>query len=276
MKKLIKEKNIKNQGMKQKLLLISLLFLVTIPFNYFNAQLFNLINNPALYLPKVHPETTLDIVLLETIESTGYGDINDTNSTPAVLNLLIPYKQNFDKVYFGISYVPICDVNQSLYENYLTLYCGNDNEYFGTWNITDDCNTLLTSTNFPEVRWVDLDLTNSTSEVFQSKKATVYNCQFYVNDSSTINRTDFWIKVWNYGNKVTEIVRNETVITGSAIIEETIGQYIGIWNLILGLALNIFPIVAIIWTLFAVPLFFLFMLRRLVKSLKQTVPRLRK
>ncbi len=264
MKKLINDKLFGN-GMRKFSLVLLLLLLVP-----FNSAFANLFIRPIVFQPDLsYPETTMNFITLERIDIDGYGDIDDDNSTPSVFHFQIPLMQNYKDIYFTVGYLPLCDANQSDYVHDITLYCGN-NEYINSWNITDNC---VNNGGVYEYEWLNLRLENLTETVFQSEKSSLYSCMFYVNDTSTINRTDFWIRIENYGNKVVNVVNNQTVLLGSTIIEDTFGKAVELTGIVLSYALIIVPLFLIISSFFVILFYLLFMIRRLIVNIKSSIPK---
>jgi len=254
----MKEKLIKTNKLEKNMkkillfvLLISLISLKPVQANF----LFGL--PPVINLTVSLPESKLNVIGLHTIESAGYGFGND--STPIVYNFQTPYYQSYDKTYFKLGYIPICDVNQT--NAYLSLYCGDD--YLYTWNITDNC----PAANY-QWAWVTLDLTNSTQ--FQTlTSSSVVNCRFYVNDTSVDNRTDVWIRMENLGTKIEIVQKNREIFPELEAVQEAISNLITFINAIVVLGIGIFSGLAPIWIMFAMILFAVFLFIQLRRKAKQ-------
>jgi hypothetical protein len=212
------------------------------------------------------PTTEASIIQLHSIFNDTAGQTYLTTCSP--LHIQIPYKQNFAETFLRIGYLPLCDVNQSDYVHEIDLYCNNN--LMASWNVTDNC---LNNVGYEYIEG-RFDFANVTSIAFQDKyPSTLLSCNFCVNESSTLNRTDFWVRVENIGLRSVFAFYNETVITGSEVIENTFGKAVEFTYLVLSFAMSTAPIIFIVWGLFAIPLFFLFMLKRLVGAIKGSIPK---
>lgn len=212
---------------------------------------------PALNLTVTLPESKMNVIGLHTIESDGYGF--GVNSTPIVYNYQIPYEQSYDKTYFKLGYIPLCDVNQT--NAYVTLFCGDD--YIYSWNLTANC----PAANY-QYTWVEFDLSNSTQ--FQTLTASsVLNCRFYVNDTSVDNRTDIWVRMENVGTKVEIEEKTREIFPELEAIQEAINNFITLINTVIVLATGLISGFLPIWLTVAWILFGVFMFQRLRAKAKE-------
>jgi hypothetical protein len=228
-----------------------------------------------------NPVTTANVITLHQIwKDANYQDYgwNETNDTCAPVHFQVPYKQNYGTTYIKFGYVPICDVNQSIYSHhFLTVFCNG--EYVATYNYTDNC-VDYGGAGIYEFEWLALDWTdeNLTAGLFQTTElTTVFSCMICVNDTEpSPNRTDFWIRTENVGNMVTTEYHNETVIEGLEDITDGIQTSVEFTLALITLAYNTFNMFAFVWVIVGVPMFVLFMIRQLVDRFRTTFPKRRK
>ncbi len=230
-------------NMKKLFILLSLLFLFS---NTVHA--FNIVEPATVGLIQL-PETSMNVITLHNISVSGYGF--GTNSTPTVHNLQIPYRQDWNNVFFKIGYLPICPLQPN--NTILSLYC--ESRHIQSWNYSENCED--DSYNY-EYEWIGFDLTNRTPSIFQTDVlSTTLTCSFYVNESDDVPRVDFWVRLENTGNKIVEETRTVIVVEGVQIFTNGIEAFSGIIVIVLDLILTSLEIFVPLWTLVGVPLFVL-------------------
>lgn len=224
----------------------------------------------ALYMSFAKPITSMDIIELHTI----FNDINATGQSYATtcspVHLQVPYKQTHETTYVKLGYVPICDVNQSDYPDHaITLYC--ESEYVASWNYTENCED---SSYVYDYEWVIFDNENLSAVFFQSENdipTTVFSCSFCVNDTGLIpNRTDFWIRIENTGNRIEVTNQTIEIFPQLEIVQTAINNVIILINELIefGIALlNGWGIVIVIFSSLGLIIFYFIQLKKTGKKL---------
>ena len=210
--------------------------------------------------------TRTDIEYLETIYQAGYG-FSGANVTCSAFNFELPQIQTSDSTIIRMGYYPLCDVNYTDYLQYLTLFCNN--EYVASWNYTEDCGSG--PGNLGENELVTLIFGNLT---FNAQNTQILSCQLCVNNSSTSNRTDFFVDIDLLVNVKNEV--NETVVEGADIIIDGILSAVNITVLLIDILELTLIILVPIWGLLAGPIIVIWLAKNLVDRLKAMIPKRKK
>lgn len=210
------------------------------------------------------PVVSTDMIFLDSIEQPNYG-FNGTNSTCTSLNLQFPYNQQFEKVYVRVGYVPLCDINQSSYDEYLTIF--NEGNYVASFNVTDNC---VNNNGDFEGEWIEITTNNTQGGSFQTSTLTQLTSFIYcINDTTTIPRSDFWVRIENTGNHVVVETQTQEVFPELDIVVESISNLVTLVNSLIVLGITIVSGGSFVWTLFAMFLLTLYLFSRLRTSVKK-------
>lgn len=213
------------------------------------------------------PVTELNHITLHSINNSEFGwDSNESVCSP--IHFQTDYKQLHEVTYIKLGVFPLCFANESLYDHDISLFCNA--ELVTSWNITENCE----AGGRYDYEWLEFNNENATAGLFQSDILTsVYSCMMCVNNSSTVPSSDFWIRVENIGNRVIVEYHNETVLPGLEPIEDGIVTLVEFTINVIQFGINVFTVTTLIWSIFGIPMFFLFMIRRFLDRAKATFPR---
>ncbi len=206
------------------------------------------------------PVTEINMEFVDTIPIAGYG-FTGVNVQCSAFNFEIPKRQTSRITYVRLGYFPICDVNYTDYVQDITIFCAG--EYVLTSNYTDNC----VNGGFHESELVRFFHANITE---LGSGTNVITCQLCVNNTTTSNQTDFFVKIDNVGNRIVTEYRNETLFPQAQPLVDLIIVPVNFTVSVIELGFATFQAFALIWSIVAPLMFLLFMLTRLKKRLDQT------
>lgn len=214
------------------------------------------------------PLSPVNQITLHSINQSQYGTsiTENENVSCEPIHFELPYKQTQQKIYLKLGYFPICDVNQTDYEEFITLYC--QDTYVGTYNVTDNCDRSGGGGEY-EYQWLALNV-NATDGFYQSEGlSSVFSCYFCVNITSDIPRADFWIRTENTGTKIEVVTETQEVFPQLEPVVTLINDVLLFVDSVVYLGLAIVDSYSFLWLMFATILFAIFMFIQLKKKAKQ-------
>lgn len=207
------------------------------------------------------PVTEANIEYVETIDQSGYG-FEGANVTCSAFNFDIPSRQASNPTYISIGYTPLCDVNYTDYEQYITLFCRG--EYLWTSNYTEQCGLPAEESVFGDDLYVQINHANFSS--FTTGSGKLVSCQMCVNSSSTAPRTDFFVNINNVGTRVDSKIETIQELSGLDTIKNAIIGFIEFVATLVALITAFFSATSVIWVGFAVIMFTIFLFIRFRKA----------
>lgn len=245
--KIVKPETRKNTVMKTIPLLLALIILI----------------NPVHAIIGINefPVTEVNMEYVESIDSSGYG-FEGANVTCSAFNFEIPSRQASNPTYISLGYTPLCDVNYTDYEQYLTLFCRG--EYIWSSNYTEQCGLPAEESIFGSDLFIQINHANYTS--FTTGSGKLISCQMCVNASSTAPQTDFFVNIRNTGSRIDVVEEVTNIIPELEIVVNGINTIIAFIIAFVSLALTTLSELGFIWLLFVGFLAVLYFLNRIRKK----------